>query len=957
MANTADSATIAGTSNSQYKGYQNDTLSPYFLHPNENPNHAVVNPLPSGSNYHSWSRAMIMALKSKNKIRFINGSLPKPDDEDQDSLAWDRCNTMIMSWINNSIEAEISRSVLWMDSAYEVWVDLKDRFYQGDIFRISDLQEEIYSLKQGAVRGQIMPMDPLPKISKVYSLLVLQERQTATPLDESKILVVSGGYSGSSGRGYSNNGRGNGRNNRGGSINNGGRGSGRNNKLCTHCGQTNHIVDDCWKKYGYPPHMQHLQTPRTANNCVNTNGEDGDTQQLNCDEDNVDSETGKYSLTASQYKAFLALLQGSNTLSSHSINHVTTQTGILCTIPHSNNSEHFILDTVSTCFAGTVQFDQNLNLTDENASKKMIGVAEILNGLYILKTPTKRLSFPLSTSISANAFDLVHMDIWGPLSIPSMLGFKYFLTIVDDKTRFTWIYFMKLKSEASIHIKSFHAMIHTQFHTKIKCIRTDNGSEFLLKDFYAEHGILHQSSCVATPQQNGIVERKHQHILGTARALLFQSHLPKFFWAHAVGHAVHIINRLPTPFLSQKSPYQMLYNCLPDITTLKVFGSLAYASTLSSHRHKLDSRSRKYVTLGFKTGVKGHILFDLLSKEIFISRDVIFFEHSFPYASLLSNGHPHSTPSTTHNHILFDDLDYTPPSNPPITPPTDHHIDNSSHPPDIIPTSSLYNDHSLSPSTSSNSTTSPSHNAPAITIPINDNSIRKSTRISHPPSYLQDYHCNLKNNTIHCISQFAPSSYQFERHKARLVAKGFTQTEGIDYTDTFSPVVKMTTVRTFMAIAASQHWPLYQLDLNTTFLHGDLNEEVYMKPPPGLPLSHPDFVCKLQRSLYGLKQASRQWNVKLTETLTSTGYIQSKADYSLFTKQSTSGFIAILVYVGDLVLGGTDTNEIHQLKSLLDTKFSIKDLARSFRASEEVLRGERKKHSLKLAYIFRRSKK
>jgi hypothetical protein len=158
-----------------------------------------------------------------------------------------------------------------------------------------------------------------------------------------------------------------------------------------------------------------------------------------------------------------------------------------------------------------------------------------------------------------------------------------------------------------------------------------------------------------------------------------------------------------------------------------------------------------------------------------------------------------------------------------------------------------------------------------------------------------------------------------ERHKAILVAKGFTQIEGIDYTDTFSPVVKMTIVRVFMAIVASQNWPLFQFDVNTAFLHGDLNEEVYMKAPPGLPLDRPDLVCKLQRSLYGLKQASRQWNYKLTETLASTGYIQSKADYSLFTK-------GILVYVGDLVLGGTYINEINHLKALLDSKFSIKDL-------------------------------
>ncbi|MCH83453.1 retrovirus-related pol polyprotein from transposon TNT 1-94, partial [Trifolium medium] len=140
----------ARPSGSQNKGYQNDTLNPYFLHPNENPSLMLVTPLLSGSNYHSWSRAMTMALKSKNKLHFINGSLPRPLDDDRESLAWDRDSDQVIRFLKG----------------------LNDQYT--------------------AVRSQIMLMDPLPNIGKVYSLLVQQERQTVMPLDESKLLAVSG---------------------------------------------------------------------------------------------------------------------------------------------------------------------------------------------------------------------------------------------------------------------------------------------------------------------------------------------------------------------------------------------------------------------------------------------------------------------------------------------------------------------------------------------------------------------------------------------------------------------------------------------------------------------------------------------------------------------------------------------------------------------------------------------
>ena len=163
-----------------------------------------------------------------------------------------------------------------------------------------------------------------------------------------------------------------------------------------------------------------------------------------------------------------------------------------------------------------------------------------------------------------------------------------------------------------------------------------------------------------------------------------------------------------------------------------------------------------------------------------------------------------------------------------------------------------------------------------------------------------------------------------ERLKTRLVIRGFTQQYGIDYQEVFSPVVKMATIRTVLALAAHNHWGMFQLDVNNAFLHGVLDEKVYMQMPKGIP-NPENKVCRLRKSLYGLKQASRQWFTKLKDTLLSLGFVQSKNDYSLFLNKTSTNITILAVDVDDILITRSDCQEIQHVKQHLNEQFGIKD--------------------------------
>uniref|UniRef100_A0A2N9GCQ1 Integrase catalytic domain-containing protein n=1 Tax=Fagus sylvatica TaxID=28930 RepID=A0A2N9GCQ1_FAGSY len=254
---------------------------------------------------------------------------------------------------------------------------------------------------------------------------------------------------------------------------------------------------------------------------------------------------------------------------------------------------------------------------------------------YCIMGKQCRVRFKTATHKTKGILDYVHSDIWGPVRTPSKGGAQYFMSFIDDYSRKAWVYFLKNKSEAFAKFKVWKAEVENQTGRKIKCLRTDNGTEYRDGDFlkfYEEHGIKRHFTVRKTPQQNGVAERLNRTITETARCLRLNAELPKIFWAEAVDMACYIINRSPRVALDGKVAEEVWTGQEVDYSFMRIFGCPAYVHISGEDRSKLDPKSKKCIFLGFKKGVKGYKLWDPVAQKVVISRDVVFDEKSMTKA-------------------------------------------------------------------------------------------------------------------------------------------------------------------------------------------------------------------------------------------------------------------------------------------------------------------------------------
>ncbi|KAJ9553288.1 hypothetical protein OSB04_017333 [Centaurea solstitialis] len=481
---------------------------------------------------------------------------------------------------------------------------------------------------------------------------------------------------------------------------------------------------------------------------------------------------------------------------------------------------------------------------------------------------------------ATDLLEIIHTDVCGPFSHVARGGYRYFITFTDDFSRYGYVYLMRHKSETFEKFKEYQNEVQNLLDKRIKFLRSDRGGEYLSDEFdnhLMECGIVSQLTPPYTPQMNGVSERRNRTLLDMVRTMMCHSSLPVSFWGHALETAAHILNRAPTKSV-EKTPYELWKEN-------KVF--VARNGKFLEEKFLSLENTRKDVDL------------QIVDEE---------------------NTTPVVEPEIQHNNVE--------PQSEPIEEVQTQDLRRSSRvrqePDRYLGFLVSQDSGDLNEPTSYGEAVSGSESEQwqeamkAEMQSMYDNQVWELTDLPQ--------HCKAVGRKW-VFKKKTDMDGNVHTFKARLVAKGFTQTHGIDYDETFSPVAMLKSIRILMAISAYFNYEIWQMDVKTAFLNGKLTEDVYMEQPEGFEdPKNPNKVCKLLKSIYGLKQASRSWNLHFDERIKEFGFAKSEFEPCVYTKFSGSIVTFLVLYVDDILLIGNDVPTLQSVKEWLSKCFQMKDL-------------------------------
>ncbi|KAK2380916.1 putative mitochondrial protein [Trifolium repens] len=461
---------------------------------------------------------------------------------------------------------------------------------------------------------------------------------------------------------------------------------------------------------------------------------------------------------------------------------------------------------------------------------------------------------------TSRVLELLHMDLMGPMQVESLGGRRYAFVVVDDFSRYTWISFLKEKSDTFEEFKDLCIRLQREKDSSIIRIRSDHGKEFQnskFAEYCSTEGIAHEFSSPITPQQNGVVERKNKTIQEAARVMLHAKKLPYYFWAEAMNTSCYVHNRVTLRAGTSTTLYEKVHDEVPDVGTSD---PIPEDSEVEENSEKTDQEpDQGQTSKGPSIRIqKNH------PKELIIgnpelpvmtrSREVI------SNACFVSTIEPKNVKEALTDECWIN----------------------------------------------------------AMQEELNEFKRNEVWDLVPRPDGVNII------GTKWVYRNKSDESGVVTRNKARLVAQGYSQIEGVDFDENFAPVARLESIRLLLGVACILKFKLFQMDVKSAFLNGYLNEEVYVAQPKGfVDPNLPDHVYRLKKALYGLKQAPRAWYERLTKFFLQQGYRKGETDKTLFVRQEEGKLMIAQIYVDDIVFGGMTDALVKQFVHQMQSEFEM----------------------------------